>query len=76
MPPTFRARKVPLDRISTITAGFILVPRWFYQFRCKPDARVAPFNLREGNPDEVLLDVAAVGLCGSDLHYYKDGGIG
>jgi L-iditol 2-dehydrogenase len=40
------------------------------------DARVAPFNLREGRPDEVLIDVAAVGLCGSDLHYYKDGGIG
>ncbi len=40
------------------------------------DARVAPFDLVEGKPDEVLLDVAAVGLCGSDLHYYKDGGIG
>ncbi len=40
------------------------------------DARVLPFNLREGKPDEVLLDIAAVGLCGSDLHYYKDGGIG
>ncbi len=40
------------------------------------DARVAPFNLREGRPGQVLLDVAAVGLCGSDLHYYKDGGIG
>jgi L-iditol 2-dehydrogenase len=40
------------------------------------DARVSPFNLREGGPDEVLLDIAAVGLCGSDLHYYKDGGIG
>lgn len=40
------------------------------------DARVAPFNLREGIPGETLLDVAAVGLCGSDLHYYKDGGIG
>ncbi len=40
------------------------------------DARVAPFNLRERRPDEVLLDIAAVGLCGSDLHYYKDGGIG
>jgi L-iditol 2-dehydrogenase len=40
------------------------------------DARVAPFNLVEGKPGEVLLDVAAVGLCGSDLHYYKDGGIG
>jgi L-iditol 2-dehydrogenase len=40
------------------------------------DARIAPFNLREGRPGETLLDVAAVGLCGSDLHYYKDGGIG
>lgn len=40
------------------------------------DARVAPFNLRERRPEEVLLDIAAVGLCGSDLHYYKDGGIG
>ena len=42
----------------------------------KEDARVAPFNLREGKPGETLLEVAAVGLCGSDLHYYKDGGIG
>lgn len=40
------------------------------------DARVSPFNLREGQDGETLLDVAAVGLCGSDLHYYKDGGIG
>jgi len=40
------------------------------------DARVAPLNLREGRPGEVLLRVGAVGLCGSDLHYYKDGGIG
>lgn len=40
------------------------------------DARIAPFNLREGAAGETLLDVAAVGLCGSDLHYYKDGGIG
>jgi L-iditol 2-dehydrogenase len=40
------------------------------------DGYVAPFNLRKGQPGEVLLDVASVGLCGSDLHYYKDGGIG
>jgi L-iditol 2-dehydrogenase len=33
-------------------------------------------SVREGRPGEVLLEVAAVGLCGSDLHYYKDGGIG
>lgn len=40
------------------------------------DARHAPFNLRPGAPGETLLEVAAVGLCGSDLHYFKDGGIG
>jgi L-iditol 2-dehydrogenase len=40
------------------------------------DVSVAPFNLREGREDEVLIDVASVGVCGSDLHYYKDGGIG
>src|ERR1035437_9975995 len=40
------------------------------------DARVAPLTLAGGKPDETLLTVAAVGLCGSDLHYYKDGGIG
>jgi L-iditol 2-dehydrogenase len=40
------------------------------------DARVALFNLREGSPGETLVDVTAVGICGADLHYYKDGGIG
>ena len=40
------------------------------------EARVSPFNPREGRPNEVLIEVAAVGICGSDLHYYKDGGIG
>jgi hypothetical protein len=33
-------------------------------------------NLREGRLDETLVDLAAVGICGSGLHYYKDGGIG
>jgi L-iditol 2-dehydrogenase len=40
------------------------------------DVRIAPINLREGLPDETLIEVAAVGICGSDLHYHKDGGIG
>ena len=26
--------------------------------------------------EDVVLQVEAVGICGSDLHYYKDGGIG
>ncbi len=40
------------------------------------DVRVGPYNLRAGRPGETLIDVAAVGICGSDLHYYKDGAIG
>ncbi len=41
------------------------------------DMRVAPSApLREGREGEALIEVAAVGICGSDLHYYKDGGIG
>ncbi|MFT4229355.1 MAG: alcohol dehydrogenase catalytic domain-containing protein, partial [Microbacterium sp.] len=27
-------------------------------------------------PGEVLIEVAAVGVCGSDVHYYRHGGIG
>lgn len=27
-------------------------------------------------PDEVLIQVAAVGVCGSDVHYYREGRIG
>ena len=49
---------------------------WALFIRGARDVSVAPFNLREGREDEVLIDVASVGVCGSDLHYYKDGGIG
>lgn len=40
------------------------------------DVRVGETDLPEIMPGSVLLDVCAVGICGSDLHYYKDGGIG
>jgi L-iditol 2-dehydrogenase len=40
------------------------------------DVRVGPYEPALPRNDSVMLDVAAVGLCGSDLHYYKDGGIG
>lgn len=40
------------------------------------DVRMGPAPALSNRPDGVLLDIAAVGLCGSDLHYYKDGGIG
>jgi hypothetical protein len=39
------------------------------------DVRVAR-PICEGRPSETLIDVAAVGICGSVLHYCKDGGIG
>ena len=37
---------------------------------------VRSLNLGPGRPGEIMLQVAAVGICGSDLHYFKDGGIG
>lgn len=40
------------------------------------DLRVEPYEPRPARPGETVVDVAAVGVCGSDLHYYKDGGIG
>ncbi|MBC8037232.1 MAG: alcohol dehydrogenase catalytic domain-containing protein [Rhizobiales bacterium] len=40
------------------------------------DARIDSYQPSRTPGADVLIDVAAVGLCGSDLHYYKDGGIG
>ncbi|WP_312608558.1 L-idonate 5-dehydrogenase [Agrobacterium pusense] len=40
------------------------------------DIRVETENLAEPGPGEVLLAMAAGGICGSDLHYYQDGGFG
>ena len=40
------------------------------------DLRVEPYAPRAAGPGETVVEVAAVGVCGSDLHYYKDGGIG
>ena len=40
------------------------------------DVRVEPYQSRRPRPGEVMVEVEAVGICGSDLHYYKDGRIG
>ena len=40
------------------------------------DLRVGDKATPEPAANEVLLNVSAVGVCGSDLHYYKEGGIG
>jgi L-iditol 2-dehydrogenase len=40
------------------------------------DVRVAEEPVRAPGPEESLVRVEAVGLCGSDLHWYEEGGIG
>ncbi|MGK9167319.1 alcohol dehydrogenase catalytic domain-containing protein [Inquilinus limosus] len=40
------------------------------------DIRLGELELPAREPGDVLLTVSAVGLCGSDLHYYLEGGIG
>ncbi len=40
------------------------------------DIRVGAFEPARASGNSVMVRVASVGICGSDLHYYKDGGIG
>lgn len=40
------------------------------------DLRVEHLDYPPLRPGEVLLSMAAGGICGSDLHYYQDGGFG
>jgi L-iditol 2-dehydrogenase len=40
------------------------------------DLRVAPEPVPIPGPDQSLVRVTAVGICGSDLHWYADAGIG
>jgi L-iditol 2-dehydrogenase len=40
------------------------------------DLRVEDRAVPEPGPREVLVEVAAVGVCGSDIHYYEHGRIG
>ena len=42
----------------------------------KNDLRIETEAAADPGPGEVLLAIAAGGICGSDLHYYQDGGIG
>lgn len=37
---------------------------------------IEDYTPSEPDSQSVMLDIEAVGVCGSDLHYYKDGGIG
>ncbi|MCQ1766827.1 L-idonate 5-dehydrogenase [Neorhizobium galegae] len=40
------------------------------------DLRVETLDAPDLGPGQVLLRMAAGGICGSDLHYYQDGGFG
>lgn len=40
------------------------------------DLRLEAIDAPEPGPGEVLLRMAAGGICGSDLHYFQDGGFG
>ncbi|RWX80832.1 L-idonate 5-dehydrogenase [Neorhizobium lilium] len=42
----------------------------------KQDIRIETENAPAPGPGEVLLRMAVGGICGSDLHYYHDGGFG
>jgi len=43
------------------------------QFYGPEDIRLEEIDAPTPEPDEVLVDVAACGICGSDLHFYEDG---
>lgn len=42
----------------------------------KKDIRIESQPISSPGPDQVLVSVEAGGICGSDLHYYQDGGFG
>lgn len=42
----------------------------------KRDIRIEEVDIPEPGPGEALLKVKAVGICGSDVHYYLEGRIG
>jgi L-idonate 5-dehydrogenase len=42
----------------------------------KGDIRVETDEVSRPGPGEVLVRIGAGGICGSDLHYYQDGGFG
>jgi L-iditol 2-dehydrogenase len=40
------------------------------------DLNVVDAELHEPGPDDCLVHVRATGICGSDVHFWKEGGIG
>jgi len=46
------------------------------RLHARRDLRVETLDYAGPRPGEVLLGMASGGICGSDLHYYQDGGFG
>ena len=46
------------------------------RLHARGDIRVAPERETAPGPGEVRIDVTSVGICGSDLHWFEEGGIG
>ena len=46
------------------------------RLHAKGDLRIEEIDVREPGPGEVMIAMGAGGICGSDLHYYQDGGFG
>lgn len=46
------------------------------RLHAKGDIRVEDLDVAEPGEGEVLVAIGAGGICGSDLHYYQDGGFG
>jgi L-idonate 5-dehydrogenase len=42
----------------------------------KNDIRIETANVAAPGAGEALVQIGAGGICGSDLHYYQDGGFG
>jgi L-iditol 2-dehydrogenase len=40
------------------------------------DVRLEDVPVPEPGPKEVMVEIRAVGVCGSDVHYYEEGRIG
>ena len=40
------------------------------------DIRIETMELKSPDDNDVVIKMGAGGICGSDLHYYKDGGFG
>ncbi len=56
--------------------GRATIPTRLARLHGQRDLRVETADIAEPGEGEVLLKMAAGGICGSDLHYYQDGGFG